>query len=472
MKKFSYSLLLIVVSLFSYAQQAYRFELSGHWNDTNLASQITPFSNERQIWSDLIGWTDSSTGKEFVIMGSIDSIYFFDVSNPSSIKKCDVRWGRNRVINRDFEVYSHYVYCVSDNGPGGALQIFDLQYLPDSVHLVREDSAISSNTHSIFIDSNSKRLYLNITKPYGPGPKIGMQIVSLENPEQPILIGQLTDSAKVCDRVHEAYYRNDTAYCSCEYNGLQIFDVRNPQQSKHIGGISPPYPFNGYNHTGWLNDEGSMLVFTDELPYGLPIKLYDVSNKKAPDYKTSFNSHAGATPHNVIWIGNKLWTSAYEDGMVLWDMSNPENPVIQGFYDTYPQNQEGVYQGLTGCWGVYPFFASGYIAASDMHNGLFLLKYNQKVGLTEKGRSILKVTTYPNPTHHSLNLQIVSNQKETALVKIVSVNGQTVLQKQIDLLDGENDIKLEEVSEVEKGMYFVSIISESGLSKHLPIVKY
>lgn len=465
-------LLFSVISLVCYSQQAFRFELSGHWNDTNLASQSTPFSNDRQIWSDLIGWTDSRNGKEYVIMGSIDSVYFFDVSNPSSIKKCDVRWGRNRVINRDFEVYNHYVYCVSDNGPSGALQIFDLQYLPDSVHLIREDSSISSNTHSIFIDSNSKRLYLNITKPFGPGPKIGMQIVSLENPEYPILIGQLTDSAKVCDRVHEAYYRNDTAYCSCEYNGLQIFDIRNPMKSEYIGGISPPYPFNGYNHTGWLNDEGSMMVFTDELPYGLPIKLYDVSNKKAPDYKTSFNSHQGATPHNVIWIGDKLWTSAYEDGMVLWDMSNPLNPVIQGFYDTYPQNPDGVYQGLTGCWGVYPFFTSGYIAASDMHNGLFLLKYNQKVGLSEKGKSTLKVMTYPNPTNHYLNLQILSNNKEIAIVKIVNTNGQTVMQKQIDLLDGENDIKLEEVSGVENGMYFLSIISESGLSKNLPIVKY
>ena len=133
-------------------QQAYHFDLAGHWNDTSLASLSNPFSSARQIWNDLIGWTDPANGKEYVIMVSIDSIYFFDVTNPADIKKCDVYWGLNQAINRDFETFGHYVYCVVDNAPPGALQIFDLQYLPDSVHLVKNDSALSSNTHSIFID--------------------------------------------------------------------------------------------------------------------------------------------------------------------------------------------------------------------------------------------------------------------------------------------------------------------------------
>jgi choice-of-anchor B domain-containing protein len=438
---------------------------------TDLTWQSTPFSNSKQIWSDLFGWTHPSNGREYVIMGSIDSVYFFDVTNPAAIVKCDVKWGRNRVINRDFETYSHYVYCVSDNGPGGALQIFDLQYLPDSVHLVKEDSALSSNTHSIFIDSASKRLYLNLTKPFGNIPKDAMQIASLVDPENPVLIGRLTDSTNVCGGVHEAYFRNDTAYCSCQYKGLQIFDVQDPTYSKYIGGITPPYPFNGYNHTSWLDDSGKYLVFTDEVPYGLPIKLYDVSDKTSPDYKTNFNSHTGATPHNVIWLGNKMWTSAYEDGMVLWDMTNPLNPVIQGFYDTYYQNPTGVYGGLTGCWGVYPFFASGNIAASDMHNGLFMLRYDQNTGVSLASKNSIITKIFPNPFESTLNMAVYSNYREQAKISIYNLSGQLQAEKQISLLEGENDIKLEEVSALKNGMYLLTIVSEHGTTQQ-PVVKY
>jgi choice-of-anchor B domain-containing protein len=466
-------LLLLCVSLFASAQTqiAYRFDLAGHWNDTSLASLSNPFSSARQTWSDLIGWT-APDGKEYVVMGSIDSIYFFDVSNPADIKKCGVYWGLNRAINRDFETYSHYVYCVSDNAPPGALQIFDLQYLPDSVHLIKNDSLLSSNTHSIFIDSLSKRLYFNSTQSYGPSAKhYAMEILSLVDPENPVKIGHLTSTPQVCGNVHEGYFRNDTAYCSCEFTGLHIFDVRDPDTSIYIGGVSPPYPYNGYNHTSWMDDSGKYLVFTDEVPYGLPIKLYDVSNKAAPDYKLFFNSHTGATPHNVIWIGNKLWTSAYEDGMVLYDMTNPLAPVVQGFYDTYHQNPDGVYDGLTGCWGVYPFFQSGYIAASDMRNGLFMLNYNQATGVSETSKNSLITKVFPNPFADDLNMAIYSNYREPAQVRVYSVSGQLQIQKQINLLEGENDIKLEEVSALKSGMYLLTIVSEHGITQ-MPVVKY
>ncbi|MFM7728652.1 MAG: carboxypeptidase regulatory-like domain-containing protein, partial [Flavobacteriales bacterium] len=60
----------------------------------------------------------------------------------------------------------------------------------------------------------------------------------------------------------------------------------------------------------------------------------------------------------------------YKEGVVITDMSRPENPIEVGHYDTYPQ---GAGNGFSGCWGVYPFLPSGTIVASDINNGLFVL---------------------------------------------------------------------------------------------------
>ncbi len=447
-----------------------RMQLLGHWNDTNLASQINEFAQDQQVWNDLTGWTNPNDGKEYVIIGSIDSTYFFDISKPDSIVKCAVYPGRTRSVNRDYDVYKNYVYCVSDNGPPGVLQIIDLQYLPDSIHVIVEDSSICSRVHSLFVDSTSKRLYFHAGSKYDPQHTDGIirydqLVLSIEDPEHPIVIGELRQP--VCGRVHEAYYRNDTAYCSCEYRGLHVFDMRNPDSMVYLGGVSPPYPYNGYNHTSWVDPSGKFVVFNDEVPVGLPMKLYSMNLSRGEfDFETLFNSHPGATPHNVIWKENLLYTSAYEDGVVIWNMSNPYNPQITGYYDTYPQNPDGTYKGMTGCWGIYPFFKSGIIAASDMRNGLFLLKYDPSLGIDKHQQTSNRFSIYPNPFTGSASLHINSPSRQKTKILILNSNGQILLNKHFDLFEGENDLKLEEVSGWAQGVYLLEIQTDNAVMHH------
>jgi choice-of-anchor B domain-containing protein len=452
-------LLFFVLTSPLFAQQAFRMELLGHWNDTTLPGQINTFADEKQIWNDLMGWTHPASGREFIIIGSIDSTYFFDVTNPAEIKKCAAHSGRVRSVNRDYEVYKNYVYCVSDNGPAGVLQIIDLQYLPDSIHVISEDSSISSRTHSIFIDSVSKRLYLNAA---GVGQlRYDMLILSLDSPEKPKVIGELRHPA--CERVHEAYFRNDTAYCSCEWRGLHVYDMRKSDSILYIGGIRPPYPFNGYNHTSWVSPDGKFIAFTDELPTGLPLKLYSIENGgRSFDFEAVFNSNEGTTPHNVFWKEHLLYTSAYEDGVVIWNMKNPLNPQKEAWYDTYPKNTEGIYNGFTGCWGVYPYFKSGNIAASDMRNGLFMLKYDATLSTHNiSKRGIPMIKAFPNPFTDNINVQLHTESNQQAFVQVFSSQGKLLLEKNIHLQIGENNILLNETSNWVNGVYILRIYSEA-----------
>jgi hypothetical protein len=66
--------------------------------------------------------------------------------------------------------------------------------------------------------------------------------------------------------------------------------------------------------------------------------------------------------------------SHYHDGIVIFDISDPNNVQRVAHYDTYTGNTN--YSGYQGAWGVYPFLPSGRIIGTDVLNGLFVLQHN------------------------------------------------------------------------------------------------
>lgn len=404
-----------------------KISLLGHWNKPEL-----PRLNGYQIWNDLTGYYDSISKKEYIIAGSTDSIYFLDVSNPTQIKVCDVADGKAKnVVNRDYECYSHYAYCVSDNGNKGSLQVFDLQYLPDSVHKVYDSDSMSVNTHSIFIDAKSKRLYLAINR-LKLGGVVALDIMGLENPEHPIWIGRLevptyADGGPLFRNVHEVYVRNDTAYCSVEYQGLWIFDLRDLKKQRLINFIKE-YPENGYNHSSMLDATGKNIVFTDEIPGGLAIKLFDISDFNAPKLVSLFRSNPKATAHNAYWIGNFAYVSYYHDGFYIFDLSDKSKPSIAGYYHTsaWPPSS---YDGYKGCWGVYPYLPSGNIAVSDMGEGIFMLKVDSSLTGIHRYEVKPEIEIWPNPFNDKIHLNNIPKTIEQAELKLYTSNGELVLHK-------------------------------------------
>ncbi len=451
------AILLVLISFISLSTQAQEplkhkefnmFHLS-RWDDDSLAS------NGIQTFNACWGWYDSIKKREYAIMGSVDSTYFIDVTDPYNPKKCDVEAGRGRFSTwRDYDTYDHYCYAVQDAGIG-SLQIFDLSYLPDSVHKVYDSDSLLYRTHTIFIEGD--RLYCN-TVTTNFGTRRAMQILSLENPERPKLIGVLTPpifgGAPAFNFCHDTHVRNDTAYCSGETGGVFIYDVSNPSNARLMGTI-PDYPEKGYNHSSWLSEDGNTLIFVDE-NLGLGIKAYDVSNYANIELQSVFRSNVGAVPHNPYIKGDYLYVSYYEDGAYIFDISNPKEPKLTAFFDTYPQNNEGVYSGFYGCWSVYPFLPSGIILASDQTNGLFVLKSDVLTSTKEVGIQDFKV--YPNPlSSDKLHINIFNQNEKNITVSITNAVGQKVYASQHNIESGINNIEVNIPSHLKQGIYFVTI---------------
>lgn len=272
------------------------------------------------------------------------------------------------VIWRDFKTYQNYAYGVAD-GATNSLQIFDLQYLPDSVVKIYDEDSLSRSCHNIFIEGNRAYMADNHRFVGSVQQRFSLEVLSLANPTNPVRIGTL-NTGGLFNETHDVFVRNDTAYCSGGNQGLFIYDYRNAAAPQLISSITA-YPEKGYNHSSWVTEDGKTLVFADET-HGSALKVYDISTITSPVLKYIFRSNPGAIVHNPFIIGDSVYLSYYHDGAQIFDISDSIQARRVAFYDTYPNNVG--YQGFEGAWGIYPFLPSKKIIVSDISTGLYVLE--------------------------------------------------------------------------------------------------
>lgn len=344
------------------AQQSLGMEVLAQWKVDTLPVKSGLSYND--IW----GYSDCG-GREYAILGSTERVHFFDLKLPSAPVEVGSFTGGNRAIWRDMKTYHDRAYSVCD-GCSEGLMVFDLSKLPSSVSKTLQDKSAFTSCHNIFIDESKGRLYAAGTNTgYG-----GVLIFDLaEDPDKPKL---LANAALPHGYIHDIYVRDNIGYCSHEYRGLAIYDFTDPSTPIELGGISD-YPDKGYNHSSWLSDDGRYLVFADET-HGKGLKIADVRDPQNIEIKSVFHSNLlGLSPnssiaHNPFVRGKYAFVSYYHDGLQVFDISDPASPVQAAWYDTSVPNAN--YNGYDGAWGIYPFFESGIVIASDTRNGMFVLR--------------------------------------------------------------------------------------------------
>jgi choice-of-anchor B domain-containing protein len=366
------------------------------------------------------GWFQSSKNREYALVGTSAQTYFIDVTNPvSPIIVDSVKARRKGCTWREIKTYQNYCYMVSDDESPNSFQIIDMQYLPDSVHVVYDDTTYFERCHTIFVDKD--KLYCGGPTSFGANTE-SMRVYSLANPEQPVLLRQLAQDVPGIEYVHDMFVRNDTIYASCGNQGL-YFILLNQQNKFQLLNSYANYPQSGYNHSSWITNDGKTLVFADEVPAALDAKVLDVTNVNNISLKNTFRSNDGATAHNPYVVGNKwCWMSSYQDGLYLYDISSPFETSVHGYFDTHPQhgvNDNFVTSPYKGNWGAYPYLPSKIVIATDMQNGIFILDgdydYKINVGIEEKVTATLnQFEVFPNPSNGEFQL-IVSGKKQSKI---------------------------------------------------------
>lgn len=339
-------------------QASLNMTLLGQWDPDTL-----PTAGTRE-YNDIWGYTDCD-GHEYAIMGSAAMVHVVDIENPAEPVELARFPGGQVTTWRDMKVYRDRAYAVSDATNEG-LMIFDLSQLPDTVIKTYQSNVYFGSAHNIFIDNG--KLYCVGTNTQSQG----MIVLDLtQDPDNPQLLASVP--LPPGGYVHDVYVKNDTAYCSHGFSGFYIWDFSNPQNPVELASI----PTNGYNHSSWVLEDGKYAIYAEEVPTGLPLGIADLTNLPMGDIETALTfkfpllapTHTNNTPHNPFIRGDYAILSYYEDGVQIFDLSDPLDPKQVAYYDTHENTS---YNGYNGCWGVYPFFPSGIVAASDINGGLML----------------------------------------------------------------------------------------------------
>ncbi|MDE0807169.1 MAG: hypothetical protein OSA24_06435 [Longimicrobiales bacterium] len=280
-------------------------------------------------------------------------------------------------------------------GPGTELGavILDVTGLPDP-GLVREVARIETpdfpgGFHNIFIYKHSNdRVYL-FTTASAPGALVydlGMIVDGdLDNsrvgmvpvPESPL--GSGTGRG-----YHDFYvgFHPDTGedrFYGGGTGGYYIYDVSDletPELRISLTGVSGV----NYGHTFTPSPDGRYVIAETEYQYA-PLRIFDlqpaldgeVQNIRNPISAFTANWKNLVHNHEVRWP--YVFVSGYLDGLQIFNLQDPENPVTAGFYDTYIGPPNPVRSSMfNGAFGVDIRNADGLIVVSDMSTGLWTFR--------------------------------------------------------------------------------------------------
>ncbi|MEX0747428.1 MAG: choice-of-anchor B family protein [Rhodothermales bacterium] len=355
--------------------------------------------------NDIWGWTDPATNREYALVGRVDGTSFVDVTDPSNpvyLGDLQKTTGSPGSAWRDIKVYKNHAFIVSDNAGTHGMQVFDLTQLRDAAanapvafketaHYDRINSA-----HNIVINTDTGFAYAVGSSGGGETCGGGLHMINIQDPTNPTFAGCY--SAEGTGRAgtgysHDAqcivYQGPDEAYKGREIcfgsneTALNVSDVSDKANPVNISTAS--YPNVSYTHQGWITDDHRYFFVDDELdelsgnvPHTRTI-IWDVTDLDDPQLVKEYMWGVTSTDHNLYIRGNLMYQSNYYSGLRIHDISDPENPVEVGFFDTMPVGEDRA--GFAGSWSNYPYFESGTIAVSSIGEGLFLVKKKDEPGL-------------------------------------------------------------------------------------------
>ena len=295
----------------------------------------------------------------------------------------------------------YYVVQSVQFGQGGpdsdmGAVVLDVDGLPDpstvsEVARIREP-LLPGGFHNIFVykhTSGQVLLFATVSGPYAHIYDLGRVVEGASAEEA--LVGRVpvpgtADGGGMAGGYHDFYvaYHPDTdqdRFYGGGSGGYYIFnvtDLENPELAISMTGIRGA----ARGHTFTPSPDGRYVVAETEYRFA-PLRIFDlkpaldgeVTNVNRPisgwtaDYQNLVHNHEIRWPY--------VFVTGYLDGLQVFNLQDPANPVTVGYYDTYIGARDprpNLCQECNGAFGVDVRNADGLIVISDMSTGFWTFR--------------------------------------------------------------------------------------------------
>lgn len=354
-------------------------------HNVELLAYLPKDSLRGAVGTDLWGWHDSATGREFVVTTN-EAVGFVEVTDPLHPKFLGIL-GSNTGLQGgtpNVKVYQHYAIIGHERQTDGmqGIQIFDLTQLRSVTRPTEFQETAHydglENTHTLALNQATGFAYANGSNTCGGG----LHMIDLRTPTKPVFAGcypetlgrghygYVHDSQCVVYRGPDRRYRGREICVDYAHVGIGLVDVTDKQHPMLISAFT--YPNLGYAHQGWFTEDQRYIYMDDEgdeftgLVHNTRTIGFDLRDLEDPVLLTEFFHSTTVTDHNLYIRGRYMYQGNGVAGLRIIDVAEPKHP-----------KEAGYLTNIGTAWGTYPFLKKDVVAVST-NAGLFLVRLQKR----------------------------------------------------------------------------------------------
>ena len=333
---------------------------------TTLRAQADPYKGNQSYAS---VWGDG----HYAYIGSErrNGVLIYDITNPSAPVLASYYAPSNSLDMEDVKVANGVGFFASNLGYG--LHIVDVSdpTNPQLLSILNSANGGYDNTHKIAVWNNFLFIPQNLVAP------AIIKVFDVSNPSLPVLKTTFTatDPQWINDITIQDNGAGSVRLYAAGWGGkCDIWDITNiaTQAPVLLGSFSAGIDGSSSSATA----DGHYLAYSRKTTDGTSeVKIYNITDPANVTVASTLTMTAlgidAVAPHDPKIMGNLMYVSWYQAGTLIFDISNPNSPILVGSYDTWPGAVTATQ--LQGNWGVYPYLGQDRVLLSDRNTGLYII---------------------------------------------------------------------------------------------------